>query len=84
MKFTCPKIRGKKNTMGPACLLTPKTAEVVSYSIVGRLCQAAVFAFTKFVVALCDLPNCSSSVDFLARDLWRLTMRIYRDSLPPS
>lgn len=84
MKLTYPKIRSEKNTMGPAGFLTPKTAEVVSYSIVGRLCQAAVFAFTEFVVALCDLPDCSISVGILIKVHRRPTMRIYRDSLPPS
>ena len=52
-----PEIGSEENAVSPASFLTPEATEVVAYSIVGSLCEATVFAFTEFIVALSNLPD---------------------------
>lgn len=55
-----PQVGSEENAVSPASFLTPEATEVVAYSIIGGLGKATVFAFTEFIVALSNLPNCFS------------------------
>lgn len=53
----CSQISRKEDTVRPASFFTPKTAELVAYSVVCGFCQATMFAFAEFVVPLRNLPD---------------------------
>ena len=72
--------------MRPASLLTPETAEVISYSVIRCFRQASLFTLTELVVALGNLPDWAtlSAVSFKNLRKAVFTMCIDRHRLPPA
>lgn len=51
------EVGGEEHTVCPASFLAPKPPEVVRNSIISRPGEATMFAFSEFIVTLCDLPD---------------------------
>jgi hypothetical protein len=75
--------------MCPASLFAPQTSEFITHGIIRSFGQTAMLAFAKFVVALCDLPDCRALLAVVSKSiklLWpsKHTMCINRDSFSPA